>query len=292
MPLLFILFFVLAGANLHISLLPSLGLIGVVYVASRSGGLMGGAFLGSVAESIGEDERYDVALLKIKGDDFPYIPLGNSDDSIIGEWVIAFGNPFGLFDVSSKPTVTVGVISATDMDFSDQSHSYQGMIQTDASINGGNSGGPLVNSLGQCIGINTFIFSGSEYIKGSIGIGFAIPINRVKKILPDLKNIDRMDRSFTTGLEVENINRLVAMMLGISSNDGVIVSRVARRSPAQRAGLKVGDVIVAIDGQRVRSTTDVQKIINAVDVNETRSLKLTVFRDGNLFEVDMELERS
>jgi serine protease Do len=164
------------------------------------------------------------------------------------------------------------------------------MIQTDASINGGNSGGPLVNSLGMCIGINTFIFSADEYIKGSIGIGFAIPVNRVKMILPDLKNIGRVDRSFQTGLEVENINRLVAMMLGISPRDGVIVSRVGRGSPAEEAGLQVGDVIVAMGGQRVRSTSDVQAIINAIDVRETRTLKLTIFRDGELSEVNLELE--
>ena len=242
------------------------------------------------AESIGEDVTYDVALLKIKGKDFPYIPLGNSDDVIIGEWVIALGNPFGLFDVSSKPTVTVGVVSATEMDFRDQGRSYQDMIQTDASINGGNSGGPLVNSLGECIGINTFIFSADEYVKGSIGIGFAIPVNRVKKILPDLKNIGRVDRSFRTGLEVENINRLVAMMLGISPRDGVIVSRVGRGSPAEEADLRVGDVIVAMGGQRVHSTTDVQAIINAIDVRETHTLKLTIFRDGDLSEVVLELE--
>ncbi len=171
------------------------------------------------AEVVGEDYTYDVALLKITGKNFPYILLGDSDDIIIGEWVIALGNPFGLFNVGSQPTVTVGVVSAMDMDFKGnleiEGRSYQDMIQTDASINGGNSGGPLVNSLGQCIGINTFIISGSEYQKTSIGIGFAIPMNRMKKILPDLKNIGRVDRSFQTGLEVENINWLVARMMGI-----------------------------------------------------------------------------
>ncbi len=246
------------------------------------------------AESIGEDATYDVALLKIKGDDFPYIPLGNSDDNIIGEWVIAFGNPFGLFDVSSKPTVTVGVISATGMDFGGaiEGHSYEDMIQTDASINGGNSGGPLVNSLGLCVGINTFIFTGSNYSEGSIGIGFALPINRVKDILPDLKDIGRVNRSFQTGLEVENLNRLQAAMLGISPQDGVVISRVARSSPAKDAGLQVGDVIVAIDDDRVRSTTEVQKIIDALDIREQQMLKLRVYRDGKLYEVDLKLEQS
>jgi serine protease Do len=127
----------------------------------------------------GKDMLYDVALLKIEGSGFPFIPLGDSDDVLIGEWAIAFGNPFGLFNVNSKPTVTVGVVSATGMDFQGalkiENRSYNGMIQTDAAINGGNSGGPLVNSLGECIGINTFIISGSDYQKTSIGIGFAIP---------------------------------------------------------------------------------------------------------------------
>lgn len=252
------------------------------------------------AKSVGEDATYDVALLKIEPEDdesgFPYIRLGNSDDILIGEWVIALGNPFGLFDVSSEPTVTVGVVSASNMDFignmAVQGRSYKDMIQTDASINQGNSGGPLVNSLGQCIGINTVIMTGGQYSEGSIGIGFAIPINRVKKILPDLKNIGKVDRSFQTGLEVENINRVVAMMLGISPNDGVIITRVTKKSPAEESGLKVGDVIVAIDETRVRSTSEVQQIIDTLDVTEQQSVQLTIYRKGKLYEVDLELERS
>ena len=247
------------------------------------------------AESVGEDATYDVALLKIKGSDFPYIILGNSEDVIIGEWVIALGNPFGLFDVSSKPTVTVGVVSATGMNFKGvlqvEGRSYQDMIQTDASINSGNSGGPLVNSLGQCIGINTFIISGNEYSRGSVGIGFAIPINRVKKILPDLREMGYVDRSFHTGLDVENINSIVAMMLGISPSDGVIVTQVAKESPGERAGLHAGDVIVAIDGERIHSTSDVQRVINALDITEQKTLTLTVFRKGKLHEVALQLEK-
>jgi len=247
------------------------------------------------AESVGEDATYDVALLKIKGNNFPYIALGNSEDVIIGEWVIALGNPFGLFDVSSKPTVTVGVVSATGMNFKGvlqvEGRSYQDMIQTDASINSGNSGGPLVNSLGQCIGINTFIISGNEYSRGSVGIGFAIPINRVKKILTDLREMGYVDRSFHTGLDVENINSIVAMMLGISPSDGVIVTQVAKESPGERAGLHAGDVIVAIDGERIHSTSDVQRVINALDITEQKTLTLTVFRKGKLHEVALQLEK-
>ncbi len=246
------------------------------------------------AKKVGEDYTYDVALLKIDGNYLPYILLGSSDDIIIGEWVIAFGNPFGLFDVNSKPTVTVGVVSATGMSFQGdiEGRSYKDMIQTDAAINGGNSGGPLVNSLGECIGINAFIISGSESKGTSIGIGFAIPVNRVKKILPELKTIGRVDRSFQTGLEVENISWLVASMLGISPNDGVIISKIIKNSPASEAGLKVGDVIVTMNGERLRSTADVQRIIRGIDVTEDQKLELSIFRNSKLYTVTLTLERS
>jgi len=178
------------------------------------------------AKTVGEDMKNDVALLKIDGKDFPYIPLGNSDDIIIGEWAIALGNPFGLFDINSNPTVTV----------------------------------------------------------------VAIPINTVKKILPDLKKIGERVRTFQTGLEVENINWLVARMLGISQNDGVIISRVARKSPAENAGLEIGDVIVALDNERIRSTADVDKIIQSIDINKKLELNVTLFRNGKLYETAIKLK--
>ncbi|MEJ2629260.1 MAG: trypsin-like peptidase domain-containing protein, partial [bacterium] len=246
------------------------------------------------AELVGSDEKYDVALLKIDGENLPYIPLGNSDDIIIGEWVIALGNPFGLFDVSAKPTVTVGVVSAADMDFQGeyaiQGRSYTDMIQTDASINGGNSGGPLVNSLGECIGINTFIFSGSQYEKTSIGIGFAIPINRAKELLPELKKIGKIDRSFSTGLEVQNLSFITALRLGISPGDGVIVSNIEKGSPADDSDIKVGDVVVMINKQRITSTYDVKQVINRIDIRENNKLELIVYRNGKLKQINIFLE--
>ncbi|HEX9933866.1 MAG TPA: trypsin-like peptidase domain-containing protein, partial [bacterium] len=161
------------------------------------------------ANVVGKDFLLDVALLKINGHGFPFIPLGNSDSVLIGEWAIALGNPFGLFNVNSKPTVTVGVVSATGLDFQGElkieGRSYEGMIQTDAAINGGNSGGPLVNCLGECIGINAFIISGSDYQKTSIGIGFAIPINRVRTVLPDLKRAGRVERPTHVGFRFRNL---------------------------------------------------------------------------------------
>lgn len=245
------------------------------------------------AELIGSDEKYDVALLKIEGKNFSYIPLGNSDDIIIGEWVIALGNPFGLFNISSKPTVTVGVVSASNMDFKGNiaitGRSYTDMIQTDAAINGGNSGGPLVNSFGECIGINTFIFSGSQSEKISIGIGFAIPINRAKEILPELKEIGKVDRSFTTGLEVKDLSTIKALQLGISTNDGVVISRISKGTPADKADLNIGDIIVMINSRRVGSTYDVKQIINRIDVKEKSNIELVIYRNEKLKKVKLRL---
>jgi serine protease Do len=246
------------------------------------------------ARIIGQDETYDVALLKIDGSDFPYISLGNSDDVIIGEWVIALGNPFGLFDISSRPTVTVGVVSATEMNFGGTSQndgrSYQHMIQTDASINSGNSGGPLVNSMGDCIGINTFIFTGSQNNIGSIGIGFAIPINRVKNILPDLKQIGYVDRSFKSGLVVDDIDFYNAARLGIRQGSGVIILKIVENSPADRAKLKKGDIIVAINGIQIRSTNDAERVTNTIDVREDPKMTVRIFRNGKEQEIELELK--
>lgn len=243
------------------------------------------------AELIGKSEKDDVALLKIQGEHFPFIELGDSGDLIIGEWAIALGNPFGLFDVNSKPTVTVGVISATGMNFNEiENRVYNDMIQTDASINGGNSGGPLVNSLGQCIGINAFIISGSEYAKTSVGIGFAIPINRVKEILPDLKRIKNLDQPFDTGFEVEDINSLVARMLGIAERSGVIISKVKSNSEARRAGLEVGDVIVAMDGYLVRSKSEYNRVYQRFVKRGDKTFSLRIYRYGRLYDVTINLK--
>ncbi|MCK5457097.1 MAG: trypsin-like peptidase domain-containing protein, partial [Melioribacteraceae bacterium] len=137
------------------------------------------------AKRVGTDITTDICLLKIDAKNLPYIPFGNSDDILIGEWVIALGNPFGLFDISDKPTVTVGVVSATNMNLTPvENRYYLDMIQTDASINRGNSGGPLVNSIGELIGMNTVIFTavGSS---GNVGVGFAIPANKLQKIIKE-----------------------------------------------------------------------------------------------------------
>jgi serine protease Do len=239
------------------------------------------------AKIVGMDETFDVALLKISAEKLPFIRLGDSDDVIIGEWVIALGNPFGLFDVNSKPTVTVGVVSAKGMSFkgsrSIEGKYYADMIQTDAAINGGNSGGPLVNGLGECIGMNAFIISGSEQ-KTSIGIGFAIPINRIKKVLPLIRKVGVVDRSFKVGMKVENLNWMAARMLHIRPDDGVIVSSIEQGGPAARAGVETGDVIVLVDEYRVPSVSQFLGYVNGLDVTESHHLKLKIYRDGKLID--------
>jgi serine protease Do len=239
------------------------------------------------ADLIGTDQVADIALLKIEGKSFPYIKLGNSDDVIIGEWVIAFGNPFGLFDISDKPTVTVGVVSATKMNLrAEEGRVYRGMIQTDAAINSGNSGGPLVNSLGDVIAVNAVIYTPNQ---GSIGLGFAIPINRVKKVIAELKKSGKVEREFWTGLELQTVDERVARYFGLESAQGVIVSDVKKNSPAERSGFRVGDIIIAANGEKI---ADGPTLMSAVDDAKTGdTMNLTVIRDRRTMELTLKLEK-
>jgi serine protease Do len=165
------------------------------------------------------------------------------------------------------------------------------MIQTDAAINSGNSGGPLVNGNGDIIGINTFIFSGSENVGTSIGLGFAIPINRIKKILPELKETGQVNRNIRTGLTVNSITQLHARFLGLTSTEGVIVADVEEASPAARASLEVGDIILKVNDQTVRSGEDIMGIIENSDVKGGDVLTLLVQRANRQFETRLKLER-
>ena len=242
-----------------------------------------------VARKVGEDHVADVAILKIDGSDFPFVQLGDSDDVVIGEWVIALGNPFGLFDIGSKPTVTVGVISATDRDFGRQDNDriMEDMIQTDAAINAGNSGGPLVNCLGEVIGINTWILSGNGT---NIGLGFALPINRIKRILDELINYGQVDRRWYTGLRYEAMSLITARRVGLMSNHGVIVSMVEPNSPASRGGLAQGDVIMGINGREVEDFEDVKNIIDGLDLKRGDTLQFRVFRNRRYLNLSIQLE--
>ena len=241
------------------------------------------------AELVGTDMISDVALLKIKGKDFPSVKLGNSDDVIIGEWVITFGNPFGLFENIDKPIVTVGVVSAKGMNLSvEDNRSYRGLIQTDAVINAGNSGGPLVNSAAEVIGINTLIYT-AGVSQAYIGYGFAIPINRVKSIVDELQKKGKVERNFWTGMEVNIVDQRIAKYFGLKNAEGVIISDIKKNSPAEKAGLKVGDIILEINGERIQNEETIISIINDAKAGDVLDLK--VYRDKKTFSVNLTLEK-
>lgn len=248
------------------------------------------------AEIIGSDMVSDVALLKINAENLPYLKLGNSDDIITGEWVIAFGNPFGLFSLNARPTVTVGVVSNYGINFLHQDEPfnriYRNMIQTDAAISSGNSGGPLLNALGEVIGMNTIIYSTATNRQGagSIGIGFSIPINRVKKIVELLKSKKELDRNFYTGIDAREIDEGIQRYLGISEQSGVVVFGYQSNSPADKAGIKLGDIIIAVDGEKVSKLDDYLIYINDAFVGDKK--ELTIIRDGKEIKRTITLEKS
>ncbi|OPX26160.1 MAG: hypothetical protein B1H05_02775 [Candidatus Cloacimonas sp. 4484_140] len=229
------------------------------------------------AELIGSDEVNDIAIIKLKNikTELPHAYLGDSDSIIIGEWTIALGNPFGYLIKDSEPTVTVGVVSALNRNFhSHEDRIYKKMIQTDAAINPGNSGGPLVNINGEIIGINTFIFSKSG---GSLGMGFAIPSNRVKKIVQEIIKYGGI-RPIWFGFKVQDITPSLASSLGLDSSDGVIVSYIDEDGPADDAGLKRGDIIITIDGQIIKIVNDAEIAVSDIRIGEI--LELEIIRDG------------
>jgi serine protease Do len=241
------------------------------------------------AELVGEDYKTDLAVVKIKGDNFSFIALGNSDDIIIGEWSIAIGNPFGLFDISAKPTVTVGVVSAVDLDFGklENDRQYEDMIQTDAAINPGNSGGPLVNGAGEVIGINTFIYSNGGSEGGNIGLGFAIPVNRVKTVLNDILKYGSVQRDLWTRIQFDDISPTVAFYLRLNTTDGAIVTNVEPNSPWQEAGLESEDVIFEIDGKAVKSKRDIERIKSQLKLTKGDVLSLKVYRNRRVYRADV-----
>lgn len=246
------------------------------------------------AEIIGTDRLTDIALLKIEGSNYPYLEFGDSDNLIVGEWVIALGNPFGLFELNDKPTVTVGVISAVDRDWgqTESRRLYMDMIQTDAAINHGNSGGPLVNSLGQVIGMNTFIYTGSAYQEGFVGIGFAIPINRITEIVNELHNQGNINRDFWLGIsDGQNLNPYIVKALDLSITEGMIITQIERNSPAYKKGLREEDVIVALNDQKINNREEFIDAISNMDLRVGDTLKFTVVRSTDKFDVNVKLEQ-
>ncbi|NIM20338.1 MAG: trypsin-like serine protease [Candidatus Latescibacteria bacterium] len=235
---------------------------------------------------VGSAPDYDLALIKVDGKDLPYAPLGDSSDLLVGEWVIAIGSPFGWELSDPQPTVTVGVVSAFHREVRGESSEriYKDMIQTDAAINPGNSGGPLVNSRGEVIGINTFIFSQSG---GSIGMGFAIPINRGKWVLDEIVHYGRV-RSVWVGISAMSVTPEVAVSLNLKRRRGVLISSIEEDSPASKAGLKPGDLIVAVNGRDVTSVDQANHIIFGSRVGD--ELVMDIERKGKKQQYTIKLE--
>ncbi len=210
------------------------------------------------AEIIGRDSRTDLVLLKVTfKEKLPYVQWGNSDHSRIGDWVIAIGNPFGL-----GSTVTSGIISSTGRDISLRARqsvaSYvEGYIQTDASINVGNSGGPMFNIKGEVIGINTAILSPSG---GNVGIGFAIPANLAKPVIEQLKQYGRTRRGWL-GVQIQKVDKEMAESFGLSKPEGALIGSVNKDGPAAKSGLKTGDIILSFNDVPVKESRSLPRIV-------------------------------
>ena len=245
------------------------------------------------AQLVGSDDLTDIALLKVDSENLlPVSNLGDSNNLKIGEWVIGLGNPLGLFDLSYQPTATIGIISGLNVDFGIKEHSYvyKDMIQTDASINEGNSGGPLINAFGEVIGINTFIMTGSNIKQGSIGLAFSIPINRVKDIIHELIIYGEVKRAYSTGFKIKPMNLNVKKYLNVPFDQGAVIIDVEKKSAAMDAGLKVGDIIFKLDDIVVNSNQD---FININNENLRKSgdiVILDIWRLGTFYTIELELK--
>jgi serine protease Do len=222
------------------------------------------------AEIIGTDPKTDLALLKIKGKNLPYIKFGDSDSIKVGEWVLAIGNPFGL-----SHTVTAGIISAKGRHFEGKNvPELNDFIQTDAAINKGNSGGPLVNMKGEVIGITSNIYTPTG---GNVGIGFAIPSNMARAVIKDLKEKGRVIRGYL-GVYVQDIKAEALKSLKLKKKVGALVAKVEPDSPADRAGIKRYDVIIEFNGVKIRDSNHLK--VKVAETPPGKEVKIKVIRDG------------
>ena len=237
------------------------------------------------AKVVGTDSETDLALLKIDVNyDLPVVELGNSDSILVGDWVMAVGNPFP--NLGLDRTVTVGVVSAKGrkgLVFGGDVPSYQNYIQTDASINPGNSGGPLVDLHGDAIGINSAIASPSG---GNVGIGFAIPINLAENIVDQLKSTGTVSRGYL-GILPQDITHELKEAQNLKSTEGILVAQVDKDTPAEKAGLKVGDVIVGFNGTKVHDSQQFRFLV--ADAGPGAKADLDVIRDGKERQIDVKL---
>lgn len=239
------------------------------------------------AEVLGKDEMIDIAVLEItKGEgieDLPTAVLGDPEATPIGGWAIAIGNPEGF-----ENTVTAGVLSAKNRTIPkpNSEDSYQNLLQTDAAINPGNSGGPLVNANGEVIGINTAIIRRNRQGVPLTGLNFAVSINSVKQVLPQLINQGEVTRAWL-GVWFQGVTPEMGEKFGLDDGEGVLISEVVENSPAEKAGLKPGDVIVEIDGTKITSGTQFQEEIMYRDVGE--KIEVTFIRNQEKHSVTVEL---
>jgi serine protease Do len=238
---------------------------------------------------VGTDALADLALLKIQADrQFPYVEFGDSDQVMVGEWSVAIGNPFGLFR-AAQPSVTVGVVSALHRDFRpnpNEPRVYLDMIQTDAAINRGNSGGPLVNSHGEVIGVNTFIYTGGTS-GGFVGLGFAIPSNRVQKIIEQLASSGEVHVAYDPGFETTEMTYQLAAQYNLPVVMGLLVISVNRDGPAFAAGIIPGDIIIKIGEERVQSKMHMKALFREYQVGDT--MRVGLLRNGRPYEAKINL---
>ncbi len=233
------------------------------------------------AKLIGVDPSTDLALLKIDAEGLPHIVFGNSDSVRVGEWVLAVGNPFNL-----ESTVTAGIVSAKgrNIDILEGEYSIESFIQTDAAVNPGNSGGALVNTRGDLIGINTAIITRSGRYEG---YSFAVPSNLAHKVVRDLRDFGRVQRG-VLGVGIEELTNQLVQELGMSSSEGVFVNRVTSEGGAYKAGMRRGDVIIKVNGHKVRSMPELQEMV--ARYRPGNKLAVEYLRDGKLEKAQVILQ--
>ena len=231
------------------------------------------------AKVVGTDETTDLAVLKIKAGNLPTIPWGDSSKLKVAEWVLAIGNPFGVFN----QTVTLGIVSATGRNV--EGLGYEDFIQTDAAINRGNSGGALINARGELVGINTAIYSETG---GYQGIGLAVPSNLVRKTMDQLIKDGAVRRGTISGILLQHMTSELAERLGAPDARGVLVTRVDSRSRAYEAGLGAGDIIVGVNGVQVDTASQFLRTIAEAQIGSTATL--TVIRDGKRVTVRVPID--
>ncbi len=225
---------------------------------------------------IGQDAKTDLAIIKIPANKLPAAMLGDSDRIRVGDWAIAIGSPFGL-----EQTVTVGIISARRQSLTVDNQQLREMIQTDAAINQGNSGGPLINIKGEVIGINTAIYTPTG---GFVGVGFATPINKAKAILGQLIEKGKVVRGWL-GVEIRPVDEAVAKQFGLKEARGVLLNNVMKDAPAERAGLKRGDIIIEYNGKPVKDTMGLQDLVAQTEPKKKAKVKVWRNNKEELFDL-------